>query len=778
MSETKDPSKKSHLWDAVNPSVDWDKRQNTVVRKFLNVLEKITLALESPVNVFVRDSRFNPLYHTGTISVTLLMIVLFTGLYLTMFYQFGFDASYQAIANLESNYFNRWMRAVHRYASDAAMITTLLHGWRTLFQDRFRGARWLAWVSGVVITVMLWAIGVTGYWMLWDQQAQVITQSFVVMIKNSTAGISFLLNFLVGEDAGTGWIFMLILFVIHLLLSLILGLGFWYFHVKRLNRPKILPPSFWTWSITGIILLFSLIIPVELQPQYSPEQLPQNISIDPFYLLYLPAALKLSPAVFWWSIAAIIGIITAIPWLLARKSIAPIQVNTGRCTGCTLCEQDCPYTAIKMQSIGGQKHQKLIAEINPDLCVACGICIGSCPVFALALGEMPPEPLWQETISRASQSIKHPQKVVFTCERHAQHNQNGNEDIQIVPLTCVGMLHPNLIEQTLEAGAAEVQVIGCPPEDCSNREGNLWLQQRIDRQRKPKLNQKLTNAPISTDWVAPNNFTRAINASSRQAGATAYHPPISKKKWRTFLPAIILVGLITALQIWVSEQQISIAQNSQAGIELSLVHHSGYPLVNIENNLEPEPGLTLPTTLVIEVDGEIIFAKEYPLLEKNQTKIVEVFEQVPIPNGKHHLKLSLYDRPNQIEPQVLFEKTLNLESGQVLAFNFRDEQIFGDPDAGEKLFYETSLGVNAGCRICHSLQPDVVLVGPSFAGVATRAAERIPGMSAEAYLHQSIHEPDAYVVDGFTNVQTMNFGDQLNEDQIKDLIAFLMTLEE
>jgi len=94
------------------------------------------------------------------------------------------------------------------------------------------------------------------------------------------------------------------------------------------------------------------------------------------------------------------------------------------------------------------------------------------------------------------------------------------------------------------------------------------------------------------------------------------------------------------------------------------------------------------------------------------------------------------------------------------------------------LYYETSMGVNAGCRICHSLHSEVFLVGLSFASVATRAAERIAGMPPEEYIGQSILDPNAYIVEGFSNVQTMNFGDQLNEAQINDLIAFLMPLEE
>ncbi|MBZ0277164.1 MAG: cytochrome c [Anaerolineae bacterium] len=81
------------------------------------------------------------------------------------------------------------------------------------------------------------------------------------------------------------------------------------------------------------------------------------------------------------------------------------------------------------------------------------------------------------------------------------------------------------------------------------------------------------------------------------------------------------------------------------------------------------------------------------------------------------------------------------------------------------------------CATCHALQSDVVIVGPSLAGIASRAGTRVPGMSAEEYLRNSILNPSDYVVDGFQDVMVKNFGTQLSADQINDIIAFLMTLE-
>lgn len=55
--------------------------------------------------------------------------------------------------------------------------------------------------------------------------------------------------------------------------------------------------------------------------------------------------------------------------------------------------------------------------------------------------------------------------------------------------------------------------------------------------------------------------------------------------------------------------------------------------------------------------------------------------------------------------------------------------------------------------------------------------ERVPGMSAEAYLMQSLVKPDAYVVEGFQPGQMRpDLAEALTQQQLDDLVAFLLTL--
>lgn len=102
----------------------------------------------------------------------------------------------------------------------------------------------------------------------------------------------------------------------------------------------------------------------------------------------------------------------------------------------------------------------------------------------------------------------------------------------------------------------------------------------------------------------------------------------------------------------------------------------------------------------------------------------------------------------------------------------------GDPEAGKALFQQTTIREAPACSTCHSTEPGKVVVGPSLAGIASRAVNRKPGMLAEAYLRESILEPDAYVVEGFSaGVMYQKFMDDLTKQEIEDLIAYLKTLE-
>ncbi len=81
------------------------------------------------------------------------------------------------------------------------------------------------------------------------------------------------------------------------------------------------------------------------------------------------------------------------------------------------------------------------------------------------------------------------------------------------------------------------------------------------------------------------------------------------------------------------------------------------------------------------------------------------------------------------------------------------------------------------CAQCHVLVPDTIVIGPSLAGIATRAGSRVPGYDAQAYIEESILSPKAYLVEGFPDTMPTNFSKDLTSEEFQAVVAFLMTLK-
>jgi nitric oxide reductase subunit C len=109
-----------------------------------------------------------------------------------------------------------------------------------------------------------------------------------------------------------------------------------------------------------------------------------------------------------------------------------------------------------------------------------------------------------------------------------------------------------------------------------------------------------------------------------------------------------------------------------------------------------------------------------------------------------------------------------------------------DEARGEELYRTTP----PGCFACHSTSPGVKLAGPSLAGIATRAAERVQSpeytgdaKDAAGYIRESIVAPNAHIIEDpmfAANGQSFmpaTLGQDLSDEQLHQLVAYLLTLK-
>jgi cytochrome c2 len=85
-----------------------------------------------------------------------------------------------------------------------------------------------------------------------------------------------------------------------------------------------------------------------------------------------------------------------------------------------------------------------------------------------------------------------------------------------------------------------------------------------------------------------------------------------------------------------------------------------------------------------------------------------------------------------------------------------------------------------GCTACHSIEPDEVIVGPSWFGIFGETVTLTDGTTVtvdEAYLEESILDATAKVVESFGPVSVMpNFEGILDDQQLTTLINYIKSL--
>lgn len=103
-----------------------------------------------------------------------------------------------------------------------------------------------------------------------------------------------------------------------------------------------------------------------------------------------------------------------------------------------------------------------------------------------------------------------------------------------------------------------------------------------------------------------------------------------------------------------------------------------------------------------------------------------------------------------------------------------DDLPEGDAGSGEKLFIQ-SINDTPACVTCHVLT-DVNQVGPGLAGYGAIAGERVGGQSAFEYTYESVVQPSKHIVQGFSNVMYSDYDEKLEDADVADLIAYLLSL--
>lgn len=383
-------------------------------RRPLRTIEKGMACLEGALNR-LSNSTLNPFYHLGALTVLFLVVLVITGLYLTIFYRPGLDRAYETVADINAGWLGALMHNVHHYASMALIVTILLHALKMFLSDRFWGSRWLAWVSGWAMLVLIWTIGVLGYILIWDERSQWLLE-YGIEILGGTFAYAFVTP---GTSSQTFAFFVIVLFL-HIFLALLILVGL-VIHLVRLQRPRFRPPRWLVAEATLLLITLAIALPVRLLPKADMSRLVGTVPINWFYLGFLPLAQRLGSLSFWGGSVVLFGLALALPWLLRGRDTGPATVIEDLCLDCKRCARECPYGAIQMVPRHDESRYELVARVDPTLCTGCGICFGTCPTLGIGPSEIQTEALWAQFEAVLNQHVRDAGEApvaLFTCQRH------------------------------------------------------------------------------------------------------------------------------------------------------------------------------------------------------------------------------------------------------------------------------------------------------------------------------------------------------------------------
>jgi NAD(P)H-flavin reductase/ferredoxin len=276
--------------------------------------QRAFLMLEAAFNRVFGDT-LNPLYYLGAISYFMFWVVVASGFYVYAFYETGVATTFASVERLTHA---QWfaggvMRSLHRYASDAMVLTMLLHLARHFFFDRYRGFRAFSWITGVILIWLVYVSGVNGYMLPWDQLAQyvVVTTAEWFDVLPAFRG-TMARNFILPE-AISDRLFSLLSFL-HIGIPLAVLAGLWI-HTQRVPRARTLPPRALAIGLMVMLLVLSLAKPALSQGVADFSRIQAVLAIDWFYLAPYPLITRGQAVLVWALVGGATLLMLLAPWL-------------------------------------------------------------------------------------------------------------------------------------------------------------------------------------------------------------------------------------------------------------------------------------------------------------------------------------------------------------------------------------------------------------------------------------------------------------------------------
>ncbi|NOY56868.1 MAG: DUF4405 domain-containing protein [Actinobacteria bacterium] len=116
--------------------------------------------------------KVNWLYTLGSATLFVAINQIVTGILLSIYYVPSPQDAYASVQYITTGVSAGWLiRGLHHWGASAMVLLAVLHMLRVIFHGAYKYPREITWFTGVLLLLIVFGFGFTGYLLPWDQKA-------------------------------------------------------------------------------------------------------------------------------------------------------------------------------------------------------------------------------------------------------------------------------------------------------------------------------------------------------------------------------------------------------------------------------------------------------------------------------------------------------------------------------------------------------------------------------------------------------------------------------
>ena len=256
----------------------------------------------------VPEYAVNPFYWIGSLAVVAFVIQGVTGMLMMLYYVPSPVQAFQSTQYIfQQVSYGRFLESVHLYTAYAMIMLAFMHMMHGYFVSAHKKPREMMWVIGMVMGFVTLGFGFTGYLLPWTVVSKSATDVGIGMIDALPPQISWLLSFLIVGASGDATellrFYDLHVVVLPAALLVLLTVKMYMLECHGISEPatgsgargRLIPffpdMSLYLMELAAIfgsaMLLISVIFPLNLPPQYTPQLAAQYTPQPDWYFLWI-----------------------------------------------------------------------------------------------------------------------------------------------------------------------------------------------------------------------------------------------------------------------------------------------------------------------------------------------------------------------------------------------------------------------------------------------------------------------------------------------------------